>query len=95
MTDLPSPLIALGRDRALQRSSTPDDHQRGVAERRRFTQTATLEERLAEDTERLRQQAKALKPGVARDNVLRRIRQNKTARDLSEWLVSPGLKAPT
>ena len=66
-----------------------------MAERHRFTQTATLEERLAEDTERLRQQAKAMKPGVARDNVLRRIRQNETASNLSEWMGSPGLKAPT
>ncbi len=63
--------------------------------RRRFTQTATFEERLAEDTERLRQQAKAMKPGVARDAVLRRIRQNESALNLSEWLGSPGLKAPT
>ena len=66
-----------------------------MAERRRFTQTTSLEERLAEDTERLRQQAKAMKPGVTRDNVLRRIRQNETASSLSEWLGSPGLKAPT
>ena len=66
-----------------------------MAERHRFTQTATLEERLAEDTERLRQQAKAMKPGVARDNVLRRIRQNETASNISEWLGSRGLKAPT
>ena len=49
--------------------------------------------RLTEDTERLRQQAKAMKPGVARDNVLRRIRQNETASNPSEWSVSPGLKA--
>ena len=65
-----------------------------MAKRRRFTHTTTLEERLAEDTERLRQQAKAMKPGVARDSVLRRIRQNETASNLSEWMGSAGLKAP-
>ena len=66
-----------------------------MAERRRFRHTTTLGERLAEDTERLRQQAKAMKSGVARDHVLQRIRQNETASHMSEWLVSPILKAPT
>ena len=65
-----------------------------MPERRRFTYRTTLEERLAEDMERLRQQAKAMKPGVARDNVLRRIRQNETASHISEWLGSPGLRPP-
>ncbi|WP_084030361.1 hypothetical protein [Bradyrhizobium paxllaeri] len=65
-----------------------------MRKRRRFTQTSTLEQRLAEDTAQLHAQAETLEPGLARDNVLRRIRQNETAIHISEWLASPGLKAP-
>ena len=63
--------------------------------RRRFKQASTLEERLAEDTEQLREQAKLLPPGSALDEVLKRIRQNETAAHITEWLNSRGLKAPT
>ena len=65
-----------------------------MRKRRRFTQTSTLEQRLAEDTAQLRAQADTLQPGLARDNVLRRIRQNETAIHITEWLASPGLKTP-
>jgi hypothetical protein len=65
-----------------------------MQKRRRFKQTLTLEERLAEDTELLREQAKTLQPGTALDHVLKRIRQNETAAHLSEWLTSPGLRPP-
>lgn len=65
-----------------------------MAERRRFKHTASLEERLGEDTEQLREQAKALPPGAALDHVLRRIRQNETAAHMTEWLSWPGLKPP-
>lgn len=63
--------------------------------RRRFNHTSTLEQRLAEDTELLREQASKLQPGPDLDDVLRRIRQNETAAHMSEWLNSPGLKEPT
>ena len=63
--------------------------------RRRFKQESTLEERLAEDTEQQREQAKLLPPGNALDQVLKRIRQNETAAHITEWLNSPGLKTPT
>jgi len=62
--------------------------------RRRFKQAFTLEERLAQELEQLREQARNMKPGVALDQVLRRIRQNETASRMSEWLTSPGLQAP-
>ena len=65
-----------------------------MPKRRRFIQTSTLEERLAEDTERLQQQAKMLEPGPVRDDVLRKIRQNETAAHVSAWLNSPGLQPP-
>lgn len=65
-----------------------------MTKRRRFKQTLPLEERLAEDTEQLREQAKLLPPGNTLDQVLKRIRQNETAAHMSEWLNSPGLKSP-
>ena len=66
-----------------------------MAERRRFKHTTSLVERLIEDTEQLREQANTLPPGATRDHVMRRIRQNETAAHMTEWLNSPGLKAPT
>lgn len=66
-----------------------------MQQRRRFTHSSTLEERLSEDTDQLREQAKRLPPGPARDRVLQRIRQNETASHMSEWLSSPGLRSPT
>jgi hypothetical protein len=68
--------------------------QRMVIKRRRFKQTLSLEERLVEDIEQLREQAKMLPPGHRRNEVLRRIRQNETAADVCEWLRSPGLRPP-
>ena len=65
-----------------------------MTRRRRFKQILTLEDRLAEDTEQLREQAKMLSPGPALDQINRRIRQNETAAHMSEWLTSPGLQSP-
>jgi hypothetical protein len=63
-------------------------------ERRRFTQTDQLEDRLAEEAKRLRDEAKLLKPSAARDALLRRARQAETAAHMSGWLRSPGLRPP-
>jgi len=63
--------------------------------RRRFEQTFTLKDRLAQENEHLNNQAKNMKPGVALDQVLRRIRQNHTASAMNDWLGSPGLRPPT
>jgi hypothetical protein len=60
--------------------------------RRRFKHRLTLEEQLVENAALLRDQA--TKPGVALDEVLRRIRQNETAAHISDWLESPGLRTP-
>jgi hypothetical protein len=62
--------------------------------RRRFTQTLSLEERLAEEAERLREEAKSLPPGAARETLLRKARQAETGSHMSEWLQSPGLRPP-
>ena len=64
-------------------------------QRRRLKQVKSLEERLAEEAERLREAARLLPPGAAREQVLRRARQAETGSHISEWLRSPGLQAPT
>ncbi len=66
-----------------------------MQQRRRFKQTKPLEERLADQAQRLREQAKLLPPGAVRDATLRRARQAETGSHMSEWLRSPGLRAPT
>jgi hypothetical protein len=62
--------------------------------RRRIKQTDTLENRLAAEAERLREQAKTMKPGAARDEVIRKARLCETGSHMSEWLNSPGLQPP-
>jgi hypothetical protein len=62
--------------------------------RRRFNQTVSLEERLAQEAERLREQAKKLPHGAERETLLRKARQAETGSHMSEWLRSPGLKPP-
>jgi hypothetical protein len=63
-------------------------------QRRRFKQTSSLTERLVEDTSHLQEKLASLPPGPERDAVVKRIRQNETASHLTEWLRSPGLRAP-
>jgi hypothetical protein len=63
-------------------------------QRRRFKQTQSLEERLAEVAKRLHEEAKSLPPGSQREETLRRARQAETGSHMSEWLRSPGLQPP-
>jgi hypothetical protein len=62
--------------------------------RRRFKQTKSLEERLAEEAKRLREEAKLLPPCAEREKLIRRARQAETGSHVSEWLRSPGLQPP-
>jgi hypothetical protein len=62
--------------------------------RRRFNYTESLEQRLANEAQRLRKEAKGTPPGVERDRLLRRARQAETASHMSKWLRSPGLQPP-
>jgi hypothetical protein len=62
--------------------------------RQRFKQTSPLEERLAEEAERLRQEARKLPPGSRREILLRKARQDEITAHLAEWLTSPGLQPP-
>jgi hypothetical protein len=63
-------------------------------QRRRFEQILSLEERLSEEANRLRAEAKLLPPGVRRDEMIRKARQAEIASHLNEWLTSPGLRPP-
>jgi len=62
--------------------------------RRRITQTQSLEERLAAQAKRLREEAQLLAPGPLREEMLRRARQAETGAHMTEWLTSPGLQPP-
>jgi hypothetical protein len=63
-------------------------------QRRRTKQTQSLEERLAEEAKRLREQAKTLPPCSKREELIRKARQAETASHMTDWLTSPGLQAP-
>ncbi|MGW1421443.1 hypothetical protein [Bradyrhizobium manausense] len=65
-----------------------------MSKRRRFKQTLSLEDRLAQEAERLREKAKSLPPGPQREDALRKARQAETGAHMSEWLRSPGLQPP-
>jgi len=64
-------------------------------QRRRLTQTESLEERFAEEAKGLHEQAELLPYGHLRKIVERKARQAETGSHISEWLNSPGLRAPT
>jgi hypothetical protein len=53
-----------------------------------------LEVRLADEAKRPREEAKKLKHGAVRDELLRRARQAESGAHMSEWLRSPGLRTP-
>ena len=63
-------------------------------QRRRFKQTAPLDQRLTQDAERLRKEAQGKPPGIERERLIRRARQAETAAHMQEWLTSPGLRTP-
>jgi hypothetical protein len=50
-----------------------------MTERRRFTQTEELEDRLAEEAKRLRAKAELLPPGAVRDALIRKAARQRRA----------------
>ena len=54
----------------------------------------SIKQRLKTDALRLREQAKLLPPGAAREGVLRKARQVEAASGIDLWLHSPGLRPP-
>jgi hypothetical protein len=65
-----------------------------MMERRRVKHETSFEERLAREAHRLRDEARALRPGSQYDDLMRRARQAEIASHLSQWLTSPGLASP-
>jgi CBS domain containing-hemolysin-like protein len=63
-----------------------------MSERQRIKQILSLEERLAQEAKRLREQAKTLPPGPDREAILRKAQQ--TGSHMTEWIMSPGLRPP-
>ena len=57
-----------------------------IKRRRRVKQTYSLEERIAQEAERLREQAKNLPPGRERETMLRKVRQAEAGLHMSEML---------
>ncbi|SDK03080.1 hypothetical protein SAMN05216338_108114 [Bradyrhizobium sp. Rc2d] len=66
-----------------------------MLKRRRFKQTKTLSERLADEAARCRDEARVLAPGRRRELLLRKARQDETAMQIDAWLHSSGLRTPT
>jgi hypothetical protein len=63
-------------------------------ERRRFIQSASLDQRLLEQAERLRKEARGTPPGVERARLLQLARQAEIGAHMSEWLSVPDQRAP-
>ena len=59
-----------------------------MPERRRFTQTTSLEERLAKEATQLRKQAQGTPQGVERDLLVRKARRAETASHMTKWPAS-------
>jgi hypothetical protein len=57
-------------------------------------QTAALEERLAQHSKSLLQQAETLLPGPERDELLRQAKLSEIAAKMQEWLSLPELQPP-
>jgi hypothetical protein len=60
----------------------------------RIEQTLSLEVRLAQEAARLKREAKKLPPGLKRETLVRKARQDEIAAPLTEWLTSSGLQTP-
>jgi hypothetical protein len=58
--------------------------------RRRFKQMQSLEQ----EAKRLRDEAKLLPPGAARDEAFRKARQAEMVFRVNKWPTSPGLQPP-
>lgn len=65
-----------------------------MQQRRHFKQTSPLNQRLTEEAQRLRKEARSLPQCVEREQLIRRARQAETAEGINKWLSSPGLQPP-
>lgn len=61
---------------------------------RHVAHTEPLDERLTEEARRLKEAAKSLKPGMRRQEIMRKARQAEMAASITLWISSPGLQPP-
>jgi hypothetical protein len=54
--------------------------------RRRSAQPVSLYQRLNEEAQRLRKEAKGTQPGIERERIIRKARQAETTSQMNEWL---------
>jgi hypothetical protein len=54
----------------------------------------TLDQRLLQEAAQLRVTAKGMKPGAARQSMLRKARDTETGARILGWILSPGLQCP-
>ena len=66
-----------------------------MQKRRRFKQTVSLEQRLIDEANRLREEARSMRPCARREGLIRKAHQLDTASHMSGWLNSSGLRPPT
>jgi hypothetical protein len=71
-----------------------DDEEIMIKRRRRFKQTTTLADRLAQEAGRLRERARTLPPGTEQTALWRKVRQTETALRIDAWLSSPQSEVP-
>ncbi len=62
--------------------------------RRRIKHTRSLEDRLAEEAKRLREEAKKLPPGPTQEGLLRKALEDEMVARMAGWITSPGLQPP-
>jgi hypothetical protein len=68
-------------------SPSSNGKERAMALQRLFAQPAgTLEQRLADEAERLRKQAENTPAGIDRERLIRRARQAETAAHINHWM---------
>jgi hypothetical protein len=72
-------VAVIGDENAGRAPANPQGMEQDMPERRRFTQTTSLEERLAKEATQLRKQAQGTPPGIERDVLLRKARRAETA----------------
>jgi hypothetical protein len=63
-------------------------------ERRHMKHSLPFPARLEKEAKELIASARDMRGGAARDKILMKARQLKTAIDMNDWLSSPGLRAP-
>jgi hypothetical protein len=62
--------------------------------KRNRSKPPSFEDRLAEEALRLEAQARRLRPGRERDELLQKLDQIDAAAHLNDWLKPPGLRPP-